>query len=197
MLPSTQSKRLNKCIARATKTENPYGKFLDSIIGDAINFAFFGFVGVMLFRHPDLAFYQPIDADPAPHLWLIIGSGAAFCCILLQHTESIYDAHLRNAWDKLSNDKNLNYNELVSKDKKNGQRNRSRGLPHLVRLIDRNFRVRETHYFILILAYWLSFIDLFLAFFLVYYSVRFVLAAIMFGRRAQILKVAQKGASIC
>jgi len=63
-----------------------------------------------------------------------------------------------------------------------------KSLADLIRLMDRNFRVRETHYFILIFAYWLRFVDIFLVFFLVYYSLRLVSAAAMFARRALILK---------
>jgi hypothetical protein len=182
-------------IARATQTENSYGKFLDSIIGDAINFAFFAFVGIMLYRHPELALSRTIAADLSPNLWIIIGGGTALSSILLQHIENIYDAQLRASLDSFSNEKALNSNELVSVGTVNEPGDRSRSVAHLIRLIDRNLRVRETHYFILILAYWLSFVDIFLIFFLIYYLIRFLSAAAMFGRRALILKRQQRRGS--
>lgn len=183
-------------IARATKTENPYGKFLDSIIGDAINFAFFAFVGIMLYRHPDLALSQTILADLSPNLWIIIGGGTALSFILLQHIESIYDAQLRAFWNSLPNEKTLNGNELVSEELVKEPEERLKSLANLIRLIDRNFRVRETHYFILIFAFWLRFIDVFLVFFLFYCSIRLVATAVLFGRRALTLKRRQRGASL-
>jgi hypothetical protein len=181
-------------IARATHTENPYGKFLDSIVGDAINFAFFAFVGIMLYCHPDLALYQGIDQQVSLNLWLIIGAGAALSCILLQHIESIYDAQLRAPWDGFSHENLLNSNEIVSEGTVNESRDRSESFAELIRLIDRNLRVRETHYFALIFAYWLCFVDMFLGFFLIYYSLRVISAAFMFGRRAFILKTHQEQA---
>src|SRR4030042_5450838 len=48
-------------IARVMKTENPYGKFLDSVIGDAVNFCFFFIVGVMIFQNSRLSVYGLVD----------------------------------------------------------------------------------------------------------------------------------------
>jgi hypothetical protein len=181
-------------IARATKIENPYGKFLDSIIGDAINFAFFAFVAITLYRHPDLALYQGIDQQVILNLWLIVGGGAALSCILLQHIESIYDAQIRASWDSFSHECLLNSKDTVSEGTVNDSRDRSEIFAEIIRLIDRNLRVRETHYFALIFAYWLCFVDMFLVFFLIYYSLRVISAAFMFGRRAFILKRIQEQA---
>lgn len=176
-------------IARAMKTENPYGKFLDSIIGDAINFCFFPVVGVVIFRKPQLSSYYMLNySGTDPSVWLIIGVGVAISYIFLQHIENIYDAQLRESWDNLD-DGNIhdyqkeNENEHVAKPV--GQPN---NLSHLLRLIDRNLRARETHYFILIFAYWLRFVDFYLIFFLIYYSLRVLFAIVMFGRRALILR---------
>jgi hypothetical protein len=175
-------------IARVMKTENPYGKFLDSVIGDAINFCFFFVVGIMIFQDAELSIYRSIDLDITPDTWLLIGGGTALSYLLLQHIENIYDAQLRKSWDNLSG---VNLHDYGAKDK-SGDVKRSteqlKDFSHLFRLIDRNLRVRETHYFILIFAYWLCFIDIFLVFFLILYSVRVLSAAVMFGRRALILK---------
>ena len=40
-------------IARTMKTENPYGRFLDSICGGIVDLIFWAVVGVMAFRNPE------------------------------------------------------------------------------------------------------------------------------------------------
>ncbi len=175
-------------IARVMKTENPYGKFLDSVIGDAVNFCFFLVVGVMIFQNSGLSFYRLVNPDVAPDTWLLIGGCTALGYVLLQHIEDIYDAQLRKSWDSLAG---ANLHENSAKDEGGEAKiavHAIKDLSHLFRLIDRNLRVRETHYFILIFAYWLSFVDIFLVFFLIYYSVRVLSTVFMFGRRAIILK---------
>jgi len=175
-------------IARVMKTENPYGKFLDSIIGDAVNFCFFLVVGVMIFQNPGLSFYRLVDPGITPNTWLLIGGCTALGYVLLQHIEDIYDSQLRKSWDNLSG---ANLHDDSAKDERGEAKiaiHKMKDFSHLFRLIDRNLRVRETHYFILIFAYWLCFIDIFLVFFLVYYSVRVLATTVVFGRRAIILK---------
>jgi hypothetical protein len=175
-------------IARVMKTENPYGKFLDSIIGDAVNFCFFLVVGVMIFQNSGLSVYRLVDPDITPNTWLLIGGSITLSYVLLQHIEDIYDAQLRKSWDNLAG---VNLHDNTAKDEnEEAQRtiDQPKDLSHLFRLIDRNLRARETQYFILIFAYWLCFIDIFLAFFLTYYSVRVLSTVFMFGRRAIIIK---------
>jgi hypothetical protein len=175
-------------IARVMKTENPYGKFLDSVIGDAVNFCFFPVVGIMIFQNSGLSFYRSVEPDVTPAIWLLIGCGAALGYVLLQHIEGIYDAQLRKSWDNLAR---ANLHGNATKDE-NSEAKRTidnpKDLSHLYRLIDRNLRVRETHYFILIFAYWLNFIDIYLLFFLIFFSFRALSSAFMFGRRAIIIK---------
>lgn len=172
-------------IARVMKTENPYGKFLDSVIGDAVNFCFFFVVGIMIYRSPDLSSYRLVDSGADPTFWLMLGSGSALSYILLQHIESIYDAQLREYWDNLSGLNLQNHKTKNEIGKTNGY---LKDFSHRLRLIDRNLRARETHYFILIFAYLLSFIDIYLLFFLIFFSFRALSTAAMFGRRALMLK---------
>ena len=175
-------------IARVMKTENPYGKFLDSVIGDAVNFCFFLVIGIMIFQNSGLSFYRLVDLDITPNTWLLIGGFTALGYVLLQHIEDIYATQLRKSWDNLAG---ANLHDNSAKDEGEEAKRTIHNIKdpsHLFRLIDRNLRVRETHYFILIFAYWLCFIDIFLVFFLIYYSVRVLAAVFMFGRRAIILK---------
>ncbi|OGW39033.1 MAG: hypothetical protein A2Y97_02350 [Nitrospirae bacterium RBG_13_39_12] len=175
-------------IARVMKTENPYGKFLDSVIGDAVNFCFFFIVGVMIFQNSRLSVYGLVDPDITPDTWLLIGGSTALSYVLLQHIEDIYDTQLRKSWDNLAG---ANLHDNAAKDKSrevNRTIDNLKDLSHLFRLIDRNLRVRETHYFILLFAYWLCFVDIFLVFFLIYYSFHAMATSVMFGRRAIILK---------
>lgn len=168
-------------IARTTKTENPYGKFLDSVIGDIINFIFFLFVGIIIFRDPNLAIFHKSGFQIDHLIWLFLGFATAISTAILQNMECIYQAQLKEDWIVFIR-KGSPTSESVSE--KNGNKN----ILHVARLIDRNFRVRETHYFFLIITYWQNLADIYLLFFFLYYLVHISLTFMIFSYRAKKLR---------
>jgi phosphatidylglycerophosphate synthase len=176
-------------IARATNTQNPYGKFLDSVIGDVINFAFFAVVGIMLFCNPFMGFLYSWNPQFTQIMWLAIGGGASFFYVTLVNIEGLYNAQLKQKWKHLSvksgpiSADDIKNESIISKKDA-----RSAKLINAFRIIDRNLRVRETHYFLLLFAYCLHFVDLFLIFYLIFFGIRSLVSAILFGNRAMTLR---------
>jgi hypothetical protein len=91
-------------IARTTKTENPYGRFLDAVCGGVIDLAFWAVVGIMAYRHGGLLVWQnPFGLGS--FFWLAIGGATCFSSILVAFLERAYDRSLREAWEKISTSK--------------------------------------------------------------------------------------------
>ena len=104
-------------IARVMKTENTYGKFLDSVMGDLVDFAFFFTISIMVFRHPDLVTWSNPFKQGAI-FWLVIGCLCAFLYIFLRHIEVLYEFQIYNKQVGLLNTpppKPQNENRLNSK----------------------------------------------------------------------------------
>jgi len=173
-------------IARVMKTENPYGKFLDSIIGDVINFFFFAFIGIMIYRHPSLTLTHFMFITFDKTCWVFLGGATAMVYILLHHLEGIYASQISMQWEIR---KNVALSELGDSLREMPVSRGGEGLSHMMRLIDRNFRARETHYFFLVVALCAKMVDIFLVFFLIYFLFHFFLSLILFGRRALIMKI--------
>jgi len=153
-------------IARATGTENPYGRFLDSVLGSVIDFAFFGVIGIMSYRHPHLLLWP----NPGGHsvvTWLIVGEIAAFFKVLTGYMEYTYEDQILKV--------------LIQKE---GSKDAS-PKKNILRLIDRNLRVRETHYFLLAFAYIGKVVDVFLIAFAFYYTLRTVLVGAFYCARGK------------
>jgi hypothetical protein len=169
------------------KTENPYGKFLDSVFGDVIDFAFFAAVGIMAYRHPSLVGWNSRSED-GTLLWLAIGGMTGFFYILLSHVEQLFDYQIRKP--KLSNQGNTASHMTMASESVSGFRPdvTESTFKTFLRLMDRNFRVRETHYSFLIFAILLGSIHIFLVLFLAYYALHTVLTSIAFFRRAKQLR---------
>jgi phosphatidylglycerophosphate synthase len=91
-------------IARTTKTENPYGRFLDAVCGGIIDLAFWAVVGIMAYRHGDLLVWQNPFGYGA-FFWLALGAATCFTSILVAFLERAYDRSLREAWEKISTSK--------------------------------------------------------------------------------------------
>jgi phosphatidylglycerophosphate synthase len=158
-------------IARTMKTENPYGRFLDSICGGIVDMAFWAVVGIMAYHHPHYLF----RSDPfeyGPIYWLVLGGLTCFLFILLAYLEQIFDRILRPHWEKLNTD--IPNSEQASMTKISDQQLRiwkRNNAINFVRKLNINFRVRETHYCFLIIAFSFRIIDVFLEFYLFYYLV--------------------------
>jgi len=157
-------------IARTMKTENPYGKFLDSICGGVVDFAFWGIIGVMAFRHPQyLHFPNPFRLGSL--FWLMIGGLTCFFYIWLGYLERTFDELLRSYWEKLqqANRKRQVTGTVLKKARPATNSSQTLDWRMIIRTINTNIRVRETHYLFLIFAFCLDMVDLLLFFFFCYY----------------------------
>ncbi|MDO9575953.1 MAG: CDP-alcohol phosphatidyltransferase family protein [bacterium] len=165
-------------IARSMNTQNPYGRFLDSLMG-WIDMGFWAVIGVMAYHNSHLLHWlNPLDRGVI--VWLAIGGLTCFFSILVGFTERIFDELLREDWNK-----------LFDKGKSDVSRNKvttntaTSVIISIIRRINHNLRVRETHYFLLILAYWGKVIDLLLVFFLFYYVLHTILLIIIYSARGK------------
>lgn len=176
-------------IARTMKTENPYGRFLDSMCGGIIDLAFWGIMGIMAFRHPQyLCWPNPFGLGPI--FWLTAGLLTCFLFIWLGYIERIFDQSLRPFWDKLQKVKageQIATPDLVNV---NCIANCSQTVDWrmIIRIINTNLRVRETHYLLLVLVFYSRTLDLLLAFFFTYYFLQNIVLIIIYSRRGKMIK---------
>lgn len=167
-------------IARTMKTENPYGKFLDSLMG-WIDMVFWALIGVMAYRHPELLCW-PNPLDKGIIVWLAIGGLTCYFFIIVGNVEIIFDKSLRDDWDKMSGEQKTG----ISKKRVIENKKVSRlFILNIVRRINHNLRVRETHYFLLVFAYWGRVVDLLLGFFLFYYFLHIIFLIIIYSNRGR------------
>jgi phosphatidylglycerophosphate synthase len=167
-------------IARTMKTENPYGRFLDSICGGIVDMAFWGIVGIMAYHHP----HYLLRSEPfgyGPIFWLVLGGLTCFLFILLGYLEQTFDRLLRPGWERLNADI-ANTEELTMKKRSFQQLTSSQEDISItvLRKINTNLRVRETHYFLLIITLWLGIIDFLLEFYFLYYTVHTIILMIIY-----------------
>jgi hypothetical protein len=179
-------------IARVMKTENPYGKFLDSVLGDVVDFAFFAVVGIMAFRHPFLAGLNSRFANGSL-LCLAIGGMTCFFSILLVHIEQTFNYQIRKL--HLNEQKKPVFNNISGSSNSPSsiamKINTETKWKRILRYINRNLRVRETHYLFVILALLFNSIDIFLIIFLVYFLLHAFITGIVYFNRAKQLRSTQ------
>jgi hypothetical protein len=170
-------------IARTMKTENPYGRFIDSIMY-WIDMGFWALIGILAYRHPGLLYcFDPLGYSTV--FWLVVGGLASYFFVLLGFVESTFDQYVRDEWNSLPEKDSTNY---VAKPKdENVEQVFHRKTPpfSIVRVICHNLRVRETHYFLLVLAYLCKVIDLFLIAFLFYFFMHTVVLVIIYSVRGR------------
>ena len=171
-------------IARTMKTENPYGRFLDSICGGIIDLIFWAVVGVMAFRNPEYLLIQKIA--PVPEFtWLIIGSLTCFLSIWLGYLEQTFDSLLRPTWEMPGVSENTSSPHLnIQQDTPDAVYR----IANVVRIINHNLRVRETHYMILLIAFMGGSIDLFLVIFFLYYLLSNIVLMVIYSLRGAKVK---------
>ncbi len=160
-------------IARTMKTENPYGQFLDSIMG-WIDIGFWALIGIMVYRHPDLLYFS----DPmsyGPIFWLAVGGLTCYFFSLLGYVEGTFDQYVRDKWDSIRARNNTSVRNKPKGEEVKQVYHRETPPFSVVRIIYHNLKVRETHYFLLVLAYWGKAVDLLLAFFMFYYVLNTIL----------------------
>jgi hypothetical protein len=178
-------------IARTMKTENPYGKFLDSVLGDLVNFAFFGTIGIMVYRHPYvLSLHLPHSIEP---VWLAaIGGLTAFCYVMLNHVEQLFEHQIWHTESRTARDYVLDRDSHFKQSTTfYSQEMREPIWKTVLRLVDRNIRVRETQYLFLIIAVLTRAIGIFLLAYFFYFLFHTVASIIMYSRRAKKLRDSQ------
>jgi phosphatidylglycerophosphate synthase len=178
-------------IARTMKTENTYGKFLDSVLGDLVDFAFFFTISIMVFRHPNLL-YWPSPFNQGAIFWLIIGGASAFFYIFLRHIEMLFEYQIYSVEVKISESSS---GGDQADDKLNRLHNyvEKKGVDWkgILRLVDRNVRVRETIYTLLLIAVLLKIVDMLLLIYFVYFLLHTGISVIVYSLRAKKLRDVQ------
>ena len=148
-------------IARAMRTRNPYGRFLDSIMSWA-DVVLWGVIGVAVWRMPEL---RPLGDSLGipPGAWLAGGAFLSFLVYYAASLESIFDQVLRGYWETLQRRDGV----LPTATPVTGKS----GPEVFIRALAHNLRVRETHYLLLAAACALGRADLLLAFFTLFNAV--------------------------
>lgn len=181
-------------IARTLKTQNPYGRFLDSVCGGVIDLAFWAIVGIMAFQQPQLL-HWPQPWGHGPVFWLAVGGVTCFLCIFLGYVERTFDELLREHWDRqpqqglaASPGESI---APVGVQSASGGGNQEPEAAWL-RAIVTNMRVRETHYGLFLIAYWAEMVDLLLGGYLLFYCASSIfLLAVYVHRGRQILRTSR------
>lgn len=168
-------------LARTLKTQNPYGRFLDSVCGGVIDLAFWGIVGIMAFQHPQLL-HWPQPWGYGPVFWLAVGGLTCFLCIFLGFLERTFDELLREHWDK---HQGLAPTSAMERPPKSTD--------IWLRAIITNMRVRETHYCLLLIAYWAEMVDLLLGGYLLFYCASSVFLLAVYAHRGRQIRRTSSG----
>jgi hypothetical protein len=145
-------------IARAMKTRNPYGRFLDSVMSWA-DMLFWGMIGITVWRLPGLRSIGDSLGIPAG-VWLAVGALSAFLATYSAYLDSIFDLTLREPWEKFLSVQGIKTAPTPIVGKQPAE--------VAVRVLMHNLRVRETHYLLLAAACALGFVDVLLVFFLAF-----------------------------
>jgi len=126
-------------IARVLNARNPYGRFLDSMMGWA-DMVFWTIIGITIWRLPSL---RPIGdcAGLPPLFWLGAGALCSFLGDYALYIENVFDQALREHWEKIQAGSGI----LPAATPTAGKG----GVEVFFRSFVHNMRVRETHYLLL------------------------------------------------
>jgi hypothetical protein len=121
-------------------------------------------------------------------VWLAIGGLACYFFNLLGHVEKVFDQYVRKEWENIRADSKTD-SKGISRDGKTAKPAHGNTLlltaMRIISKINHNLRVRETHYFLLILAYLSKAIDLLLITFLFYYIMHVILLLVIYCKRGR------------
>lgn len=159
-------------LARTRRTQNPYGRFLDSVCGGIIDLAFWAVVGLMAYQHPEVVRWPEVFGM-GPAMWAGVGFLVCWAYLSLELIEHSFDELLRGAWDERRRGE-------AALDE---QRPATDGLPATLRMLQTNLRVRETHYVLLIVAAALQAVDVLLLFYGVYYTLQSLVLLYVYRQR--------------
>jgi len=171
-------------IARVMKTENPYGRFLDSVCGEMVDVIFWTIIGILAYQHHDLLQWPHATLYGAP-LWLGIGIAASFFYIQVNYIERTFDELLRGHWEKTHRADNHGVNDLLECKAKAPP---DQKITPLRIIINNNIRVRENHYVLLIIALLTKSVDIFLSFYFLYYLFLYIVLLITYSRRGRLVR---------
>jgi hypothetical protein len=118
-----------------------------------------------------------------------VGSLTCFFCIWLGYTERTFDELLRPDWDRLKEAGRNDGGSIATPEKVESITScpAIKNSRMLIRVINTNLRVRETHYFLFLIAYCGAMVDFLLVCYLFYYLFHTVaLTAIYSVRGAKI-----------
>jgi phosphatidylglycerophosphate synthase len=171
-------------VARVMKTENPYGRFLDSFCGGAVDFIFWGVIGLMAFQHPFLLLWPDAFGNGAL-FWLLLGLATSYLYIYLGYMERTFDELLRPHWERMeaSEDEKAAHSGAQEKEINSGKYS-----SRWIMLLNNNLRVRETHYVLLLFAFFFRVIDLLLLSYFLYYLALDIALGIAYSRRGRMIK---------
>ncbi len=174
-------------IARVMQTENPYGMFLDSVCGEMVDVIFWTIIGILACQHHDLLRWPGASIYGAS-IWLIIGIVSSFLMIQINYVERTFDELIRSHWEKALQTSNPGkiHDSLVGKTETQPNQQIT---PSLRMIINNNIRVRENHYLFLIVTLLMRSIDVFLAFYFIYYLALYAMLLITYSRRGRIVRV--------
>ncbi len=175
-------------IARTMETQNPYGRFLDSICGTVVDLFFWFAVGLALFRSQDLM-HNPFGSGPPT--WAFLGAITGFLYLYHGYLERTFDELLREYWEDSG--------RSAGQTSPAGPESAPVAPPYsgaggLLRMISVNLRVRETQYVLILLAFWGKALDLLLIFYFMFYLVQNIVLLITYTRRGRIIKKGYKRA---
>jgi hypothetical protein len=125
-----------------------------------VDIAFWAVIGAMAYRHPDVL-HWPDGFGHGPLLWTAVGGLTCFAYLTLDLIERAFEVHVRDAWRRAAGGTPQDAAPYAPP-------------PSLTLIIQRNVRVRETHYALLAAAWLTHTVDILLAAYLVYYIVHSV-----------------------
>ncbi len=159
-------------IARAMRTRNPYGRFLDSSMSWADMF-FWAVVGAAVWRMPSLRAMPWVR----PEAWPAAGAAAALLFSYAAYLEGLFDVSLRGYWEELQAGKGV----LPAPNPAEG----SSGPAKIAKIALHNLRVRETQYVLFAAACLAGAADALLLFYLALYSALAVSLLFVYARRGR------------
>jgi len=168
-------------IARVMKTENPYGRFLDAVCGEMVDVIFWTIIGILAYQQHDLLRWPDASIYGAS-LWLITGIAASFLSIQVNYIERTFDELLRGHWEKTHQTGSLGAHDLSDSKAETPP---DQKITPLRIIINNNIRVRENHYLLLIVALFMKSVDVFLAFYFLYYLALYIVLLITYSRRGR------------
>lgn len=168
-------------IARAMRTENPYGRFLDSVCGGVVDLGFWAAVGVLAFRHPVLLSGLP----GGPLFWLGVGGATCLMAALLGCVERAYAELLQREWEARESCAESGRADTGGRVSVGTAAPPEPPGMAVLRNVGRNFRVRETQYVLLVIGYATRTVDILLGSYLIYYCAHVLVSLAVYVSRGR------------